>query len=150
MARKKVVDHLIEPLAQSGAKSPPAAIVPAAAGADGRAVHRGSEQASDTQTHVAAAAPEVSPSTGVGSPTGVALVHGDVGTSSASAVMPAGLAHGPRNSAAKAVRPAVGGAATEEAGAKDGDDEPAVQGQLLVFQPAFAKSVVEVPDAGKP
>lgn len=66
--------------------------------------------------------------------------------------MPAGLVSaGPRTSTAKAVRHVVGGGgAAEESATKDGDAEPAVLWQLLVFQPAFAKSVVEVPDAGKP
>lgn len=137
-------------LAQNAAKSGPAGVGPAIVGANGNVARTDAGQGGDSQTHVASTAPAEVPVVPAAAPAGAALVREDSAVATSTAVAPAAMApYGPRASTEKAVRRVVAGG-DRESDAVDDRERPSVLPSPMVYPPAFAKAVVEVPDAGKP
>lgn len=133
-------------LAQNATKSGPAGVGPAM-GAAGSVAHSGSGRGGDDQTHVAAAAvPQEAPAVSAAPPVGAVLVREGSAAAAPTAMAPAAFApHGPRTSTAK-VRPVLDGGGD----ASDNHEDTGVAPSVIAYPSAFAKAVVEVPDAGKP
>ena len=137
-------------LAQNAAKSGPAGVGPAIVGANGNVARTDAGQGGDSQTHVASTAPAEVPVVPAAAPAGAAFVREDSAVATSTAVAPAAMApYGPRASTEKAVRRVVAGG-DRESDAVDDRERPSVLPSPMVYPPAFAKAVVEVPDAGKP